>query len=74
MATFVTHARTLEELRAEFVSDLERRMAALDSEQKFEKRVGRAKEISRARQTLESVAEFWSQVEFRGGKGGRKQP
>ncbi len=65
LALYVNHARTLEELRAEFLSDLRRRLAALDFEAKFEKRVAQSRAIGRAKQELEGTLAYWQQVELR---------
>ena len=54
-SVFVTHARTLDELRQEFLSDIHRRLARLDSEAKYEKRVAKAAAIGRDRETAERL-------------------
>jgi hypothetical protein len=73
-ALFVTHARTLDELRAEVCSDLRRRLAALDLESKVEKRVGKLAAIGRAKMELESTLSFWQSVELRSSRKRESQP
>lgn len=73
MTTYVTHARTLEELRAEFVSDLRRRIDTLDSTLRHtQPPASEAARIARAKIELESVIDFWSEVELRANR--KKEP
>lgn len=65
---FITHARTLDELRAEFCSDLRRRLDSLDVEAKFEKRVRQSAAIGRAKMELEATLRYWQAVELRGAR------
>ena len=64
--TFITHARTLTELRDEFLSDIHRRLLSLDTESRYEKRIGRLQAIARAKMELESLLGFWQDIELRG--------
>lgn len=67
-ARFITHARTLDELRSEFLSDIHRRLRGLDAQVAFTKNATEAGKIGRAKQELEALLEFWQEVELRGSK------
>jgi len=69
---FVTHARTLDELRAEFVSDIQRRLRSLDTQARLTSNANEASRIARAKIELETIAEFWQEVEIKGGRRGNK--
>jgi hypothetical protein len=73
-ALFITHARTLDELRAEFCSDLRRRLDSLDAEAKFEKRVRQLAAIGRAKMELEAALRYWISVELRGARNRTPTP
>ncbi len=66
-ARFITHAIT-GELRDEFLSDIHRRLASLDTQASFTKQATEAGKIGRAKQELEAVLAFWQEVELRGGR------
>ena len=72
-ATFVTHARTLTELRDEFVSDLHRRLAVLDVLTRHEKIATKAAALARAKMEIEDALTYWSKVELRGSKRTREE-
>lgn len=63
-ALYITHARTVEELRSEFLSSIHQKLHALDTEAKYETRVGRAKEIARAKVELQNLLSYWTEVSF----------
>lgn len=65
---YSTHARTLDELRAEFLSDIHRRLAGLDLEAKHERQATKAAAIARGKLELESLLSFWQEVELRGAQ------
>lgn len=60
---YTTHARTPEELKAEVVSDLRRRLSHLDDYDKFVSR-GEAEKarVARAKNELESMLVYWSNL------------
>jgi len=62
---FVTHARTLGELRDEFLSDITRRQSLTDAQIKHATSERRKASLGLVRQELDSIAEFWSEVELR---------
>lgn len=70
-ARFSTHARSLDELRSEFLSDIHRRLASLDLEARHEKQATKATAIARAKLELEALLGFWTEIELRGAKRGR---
>lgn len=60
---FVTHARTLEELRAEFLSDLLRRIQSLDTQARTVGRsVAEKSRLACAASELEQTHKFWQEV------------
>lgn len=60
---FVTHARTLEELRAEFLSDIHRRISFLDGQTRTVARGATEKSrIARAIQELNDMHRFWTEL------------
>ena len=62
---FVTHARTLEELRAEFLSDIERRIQQLQlSVRRMRPNATEATRIFRSIQELEQLQDHWKNVKF----------
>lgn len=61
---YVTHARTTQELRAEFVSDLLRRQAALEFMRKNAPSARRAASLALVRQELDAIIEFWQNIEL----------
>jgi hypothetical protein len=69
---FVTHARTLEELRAEFLSDIDRRLQALGAD-KSPSTSTREKINHEVRYHINSIRDFWSQIEFAAPKRERKR-
>jgi hypothetical protein len=61
--TYVTHARTAEELRAEILSDLKRRLDLLTVQRNVVARSAAEKSrIDRAISELEDMARFWTEV------------
>lgn len=67
--TYVTHARSLIELRNEFLSDIARRQSLIDMQIKHSKSARRSVNLATTRQELESLFEFWSNIELRHAKG-----
>jgi hypothetical protein len=62
---FVTHARTLEELRAEFLSDIRRRIQLLDGYSRVIARGALERSrIARATSELNDMHEFWKDITF----------
>lgn len=59
---FISNARTLDELKREFVSDIQRRLHHIDFEMKEEKRASRSTALAAARRELEMLAEYWQRV------------
>lgn len=70
-ALFVCHARTVAEMRDSFLSDLRVRLERLDTEDRYEERVGRKAAIARARAELTELMSFWSKVELPASKSTR---
>lgn len=66
---FISNARSLEELRSEFISDIHRRIATLDSQQNiFGKNAAVATRIAARKTELEEMLDFWQKVELKGRK------
>ncbi len=64
MPRYKSHARTLEELRTEFLSDLQRRLDQLDQTLKaMRPNAAEASRITRARMELLSLQDYWKEVE-----------
>ena len=62
---YITHARSAAELRAEFVSDIQRRLDTLDNYLSTMKpSATEASRISRARLELLSLLDFWKNLEL----------
>lgn len=63
---YVSHARTLEELRDEFLSDLQRR---LDTWDKYLRQMNRSAtegaRIAKVRSELLDLQDFWRQIELK---------
>jgi len=71
---FVTHARTLEELREEFISDIRRRLRPLYSQLQYTPgKAANAARVARAISELEDMEKFWLDVKIKAAKP-RKQP
>lgn len=70
---YVTHARTLPELRDEFLSDIARRQSLIDLQIKHSPSARRSATLAAIRQEFDSMAEFWSTIELRSVKS-REQP
>lgn len=64
----VTHARSLEELRQEFVSDLSRRISGLRMESKLETRSRQSLGLGRAISEIEALIQYWQTVELAGSR------
>ena len=63
--TYISHARTSEELKAEVCSDLKRRLSNLDDYDKFITRSEAEKaRVARAKNELESMLHYWSELEI----------
>lgn len=63
--TYISHARTPEELKAEVCSDLKRRLSNLDDYDKFITRSEAEKaRVARAKLELESMLHYWSNLEI----------
>lgn len=69
--TYVTHARTLEELRSEFLSDLTRRLSDINSRKKIVTSPGDNKALSLIEAELASLLHFWQTIELSGTKAKR---
>lgn len=66
---FITHARTLEELRAEFLSDLLRRIQSLDTQARTVGRsVAEKSRLACAAAELEQTHKFWTEVKLASSK------
>jgi len=64
---YKSHARTLYELRAEFLSDINRRLDHLDQQLKIMRpSAAEASRITRARQELLAMFDYWSQIDLEG--------
>jgi hypothetical protein len=64
---FITHARTLEELRDEFVSDIERRLQALQTDmRRVRPNATEATRITRVIYALQDLQDFWRKMKFEG--------
>lgn len=70
---YVTHARTLEELRAEFLSDIERRRVTLARLASRESQAAKAARFGVALFELDDLAEFWQKVQFGAGQRRRRE-
>lgn len=68
----VTHARTLDELRQEFVSDLARRVGGLRLEARLETRSRQSLGLGRAISEIEMLIQYWQTVELAGGRSRRE--
>jgi hypothetical protein len=67
--TYVSHARSAPELQQEFLSDLRRRTAALDTEYKLTRKGATEKSrLARALLELEDLLLYWSNVELAASK------
>lgn len=62
---YVTHARTLVELRDEFVSDIARRLSLLDAQIAKAPSARRATTLSVVRMELESIQEYWTEIDLK---------
>ncbi len=58
----ITHARTLSELRAEFLSDISRRQTQLDQQIRLSPSAARAARLAFARTTLDELWDFWNTI------------
>jgi len=59
---YITHARTLEELRAEFLSDLSRRQNSLDARIKTSTSAALSARLALARSELDDLWDFWNRI------------
>lgn len=65
-ARYITHARNASELRAEFLSDIQRRLDHLDEYLRtLSRNAAEATRIARARQELLSLLDFWKNIEIK---------
>jgi len=62
--SYVTHARTPDELRAEFLSDLARRAASIDLQIKHSTSQRRTASLALVRQELDQISEYWTQIKL----------
>ena len=70
---FITHARTLEELRAEFLSDIRRRIQFLDGQSRSVARGAMEKaRIARATYELDQMHQFWTELTITKAKASAK--
>lgn len=64
---YVSHARTLEDLRDEFLSDLQRRLDSWDKHLKvMQPGASESARIAKARMELLDLQDYWRQIELRG--------
>jgi hypothetical protein len=63
-ARYVSNARTRQELRREFLSDLARRLDALDKRLKVSHSAVESSRIAYARTELLDLQDFWREVEL----------
>lgn len=68
----VTHARTLDELRQEFVSSLAYKADMLRLEAKLETRSRQSLGLGRAISEIETLIQYWQAVELAGGRSRRR--
>lgn len=61
---FITHARTLEEMRTEFLSDIHRRLATLDRANQFASSAAEKSRIAYAVRELTDMISFWEEVKI----------
>lgn len=62
---FVSHARTPEQLKAELLSDLQRRLQNLDDYDRIIARsITEKSRIARAKNELEAMFRYWSEVQI----------
>jgi hypothetical protein len=67
MAQYVSHARTISELKDEFLSDIQRRLDHLDQSLKqIRPNASEAARIARVRQELLVILDYWKNVELKG--------
>jgi len=62
MTNYVTHARTPEQLKAEFISHIRQRLSNLDYELNATKSAGEKAKISRAIFELENMMKIWDET------------
>ncbi len=66
---YVSHARSLEELRDEVLSDLQRRLDHWDKHlRQMPNSAAEAARIAKVRQELLDLQDFWKQVELKGNE------
>lgn len=65
---YISHASTLEELRADILSDLKRRLDATDRLIAFEATKGGKAKLEAVKRELEDLARFWQAVELKARK------
>lgn len=64
---YVSHARTLEELRDEVLSDLQRRLDHWDKHlRQMPASAAEAARIAKVRQELLDLQDYWRQIELKG--------
>lgn len=65
MSTYVTHAHTLEELRQEFLSDINRRIDMLQGQSNVVgKSVAEKSRLGSAIRELEDLQRYWTQIQL----------
>jgi hypothetical protein len=63
---YVSHARTLEELKAEFVSDIRRRIATIDGyANAVSKNAAEKARLATATREFQAMFDYWVEVEVR---------
>ena len=66
MPRYMTHARSREELRQAFLSDIQHRLDTLDATlRQMKPNAAEASRITRARMELLSLYDYWREVEIR---------
>lgn len=62
---YVTHARTLPELRDEFLSDIARRRSLIELQIKHSTSARRSAALALVLQELDSIFDFWQTIDLR---------
>ncbi len=66
MARYVSHARNMEELRLEFLSDIDRRLDHMDQALKqIRPNASEAARIARARMELLAMRDYWREIDLK---------
>lgn len=74
VAKYSTHARTLEELRTEFIGDIHRRLDVLDRATQFASSSTEKSRIAYAKREFEYMIKFWTDVRLANSRTAPAQP